>query len=142
MLRLDPEGIHLTDARTLYGVYADDALEKMIARWDYNRDLQDWPTAHLHVGGESNVLQELHVQLPDVKSEVARHHFPVGGKRFLPCLEDVVEYVILEGLAAPRASWQDAVEEHRADFHRIQLKAAVRRDPDAATEALREIGDS
>jgi hypothetical protein len=48
----------------------------------------------------------------------------------------MVEMLIVEGLATPRPGWEVAIDEHRSWFHRIQLKAAVRDDPDAARAEL------
>lgn len=39
-----------------------------------------------------------------------RLHFTVGGKRFRPCLEDVIEMLTVEGLLSGRDGWSDAVE--------------------------------
>jgi len=62
-----------------------------------------------------------------------------GTYRFRPCLEDTVEALIVEELATARAGWEQAVEEHRSWFHRIQLKAAVRDDPEAVREELQRL---
>jgi hypothetical protein len=137
-LRLDPEGEFLTDGRAVFGIYTDTMKKELIARWDYNRDLTEWPSAHLHVGGENEHLRGLHADF-GVKPDLERHHFPVGGKRFRPCLEDVIEYAVLEGIAKPRDNWRDVIEEHRAEFHRKQLSAAVRRDQETAAEMLRHL---
>lgn len=66
-------------------------------------------------------------------------HFPVGGKRFRPSLEEIVEFLVVEGLTEGRRGWAEAVEEYRAWSHRVELKGAVRRDPEAAREALAEV---
>jgi hypothetical protein len=42
----------------------------------------------------------------DRDAELGRLHFPVGGKRFWPCLEDLVEMLIVEGLVSGRDGWQ------------------------------------
>jgi hypothetical protein len=68
-------------------------------------------------------------------------HLPVGGKRFRPCLEDLVEMLIVEELTVGRPGWQEAIEEHRSRFRRIQLMAAVRDDPEATREELSRLND-
>lgn len=48
-----------------------------------------------------------------------RLHFPVGGRRFRPILEDVIEFLIAEKLAEPRARWADALGRERANYQRL-----------------------
>jgi hypothetical protein len=56
-------------------------------------------------------------------------------------LEDVVEFLIVEGFAEGREGWLRALNRHRAGFHRIQLAAALRRDPETAQHALEKLAD-
>lgn len=139
-LRLDDEGQFLTDARSVFAVYADVGMKQMLLRYDYNRDLQDYPVAHVHVGGASQSLGVMAGRRDAVKPELERQHIPTGGKRYRPCLEDVVEYLVIEGMAESHAGCADAIAEHRARFHDIQLRAAVRREPDAAADQLKSMG--
>lgn len=139
-LRLDDEGTHLTDARSVFGVYADGAMKQLLMRYDYNRDIEQYPVAHLHVGGASQSLGVLAGRRDEVKPELERQHFPTGGKRFRPCLEDVAEYLVVEGMAEAHSGWSEALEVHRSRFHAIQLRAAVRRDEATAAEQLSSSG--
>jgi hypothetical protein len=127
---------YLVAARSTFGLYLDEALEHNVFHYDYARDPgNEYPLAHLQVSGNSSGFGGLCERL-GLEAELGRLHFPVGGKRFRPCLEDVIEMLIVEHLVSGRDGWRDAVEEHRSRFHRIQLMAAVRRDPDAAREEL------
>jgi hypothetical protein len=127
---------YLVAARSTFGLYLDEELEQNVLHYDYVRDPgNEYPPAHLQVSGASPAFDSLCDRL-GVATELGRLHFPVGGKRFRPCLEDVIEMLIVEGLVSGRDGWSDAVEEHRSRFHRIQLMAAVRRDPEAAREEL------
>ena len=65
-------------------------------------------------------------------------HWPTGGRRFRPTLEDLVEAMIVEELAIPHNRWQEAVEENRQRWVDLQLSAAVRRNPEVARRALAE----
>jgi hypothetical protein len=49
--------------------------------------------------------------------------------------------LIVEGLAVGRDGWEQAIEEHRTWFRRIQLKAAVRDDLEAVREELQRLED-
>lgn len=75
-----------------------------------------------------------------IRRELHRFHLPVGGRRFRPSVEDVIEFLAVEGLVEARPGWQDVVEVERAEFHRVQLLAAIRRDPETARQALDQLG--
>ncbi|RRD29414.1 hypothetical protein [Actinomyces bowdenii] len=67
-------------------------------------------------------------------------HFPLGGARFRPCLEDVVELVVNEFGLDTQPDWQERVRDGRAQWRRVQLAAAVRDDPQTARRALDGLG--
>jgi hypothetical protein len=131
----------LVVSESTFGLYLDEDLEENVFHFDYVREPDnEYPLAHVQVSGTSAVFDELCLRLGQEK-ELSRLHFPVGGKRFRTCLEDVIEMLIVERLVAPRDDWRSAVEQHRSRFHRIQLMAAVRRDPEAAREQLRMLAE-
>ena len=68
-----------------------------------------------------------------------RLHFPAGGRRFRLTLEDVIEFLVAARLASGRQGWADVVAAEREEFYRIQLRAAVRRDPETARDVLRTL---
>jgi hypothetical protein len=137
-LTLDDEARHLTAERTSYGLYLDPDPDRCLFHYDYARESDnDYPAAHVQVNGDSPCLHELLTRLGRADGEeLGRLHFPVGGRRYRPCLEDVVEFLILEGLAAAHDGWERAINEHRDEWHRRQLRAAVRRDPETARREL------
>ena len=67
-------------------------------------------------------------------------HFPVGGHRFRPCLEDVLELLWVEFGIDVLQSATIAIREGRREWRRKQLRAAVSDDPAAAIEELRSKG--
>jgi hypothetical protein len=67
-------------------------------------------------------------------------HLPVGGRRFRPSLEDVIEFLIVERIASPRDGWEAALNASRDAFLERQLRAAVRRKPESAVAQLEEMG--
>lgn len=67
-------------------------------------------------------------------------HFPVGGHRFRPCLEDVIDMLWAEFGIDMRPTARGAIEEGRARWREMQLRAAVSDYPAAAIEELRELG--
>ena len=76
------------------------------------------------------------VKMPDAKRVVADLHLPVGGRRFRPSLEDIIEFLIVEKIAAGRAGWEQRVNATRDSFQERQLRAAIRRNPDVAANQL------
>jgi hypothetical protein len=69
-----------------------------VCHFDYERDKAGgYPEAHLQVPGQSGALAAM-TSGPDKRS-LDRLHFPVGGRRFRPILEDVIEFLIVEQLA-------------------------------------------
>lgn len=69
-------------------------------------------------------------------------HFPLGGARFRPCLEDLLEFVIREFGIDTVPGWEDVISVGRISWRHIQLVAAVRDDPDTARIALSELGEN
>lgn len=129
----DPEGEHLAVLSSYVALCADAAGREVLFHYDYERGKRDgYPEAHLHVVAHP----ALWARIGPPKRPFAKAHLPVGGRRFRPTVEDVVEYAIRERLAEGRPGWPDAVREGRAKFHTTQLRAAVRRDPATAWEVL------
>lgn len=125
---LDDEEVYLTAAKSLYTLYLDEDQKQMVFHYDYDRTpANDYPLAHFQINGSSPNLDVL-AERRGFQREMQRYHFPVGGKRFRPTLEDVIEFLITEGLADARVGWEDAIAEGRENWHAAQLLAAVRRD--------------
>lgn len=133
-LRLDPEGQHLTDERSRYALYRDRALGEPYFRYEYKRGNTPHSEVHLHVIGD------LDAGLPTGVRPLRKLHLPLGARRFRFTLEDLVEFLVVEHFAVPRPGWETAVQEHRQRWNELQLRAAVRRDPEVALDALRQEG--
>lgn len=67
-------------------------------------------------------------------------HFPLGGHRFRPCLEDVLHALVVEFDVDRADGWKSAVKEGREQWRRLQVRAAVRDAPEVAAEVLRHLG--
>ena len=144
LLKSDLEGTHLAVAQSRYGLYLDENGEKMLVHWDYDREPKnEYPGAHVQVNGECEYFDILTNQARNAgrispKRPLRDFHFPVGGRRFRPTLEDVVEFLAVEGLAEMRNDWETVVKEHRDRWEERQLRAAIRRFPEIARQQLRE----
>ena len=136
-LDLDQDSRRLTVTKSKIALRADDGGDaEDIFSYEYGTDPDgDYPEAHLHVAGDSPLLQQL-CERTGADKRLRDLHFPVGGRRFRPSLEDVIEMLVTEGFVTPRDGWSDVVEASRRAFQAGQLRAAVREDPDTARKEL------
>jgi hypothetical protein len=132
---LDSSGEYLEVDKSFIGTYATDDAVTSLCHFDYERDKKGYPEAHLQINGESDALAAWSGK---PRRELGRLHFPTGGRRYRPVLEDFVEFLIVEGLADGRRGWRDVLNAEREAYRRIQLRAAIRRDPWSALAALSE----
>lgn len=124
-------------------------------RYDYSRNCNGKvPGAHLNVHGHRDELVfALTASGRSMRGKsrarridrgrvprLADFHFPLGGPRFRPSLEDVVEIVVREFGLDTNQGWEDAVREGRGRWREKQLRSAVRDDPDTAAAVLRRLG--
>lgn len=67
-------------------------------------------------------------------------HLPLGGPRFRPCLEDILQMLVDEmGVDAPPTA-DAALADGRARWRRMQIGASVRDCPEMAARVLAELG--
>jgi hypothetical protein len=108
ILKADPEENYLTVDKSQYGLYLDDGLENMLVHWDYEREpANSYGMAHVQVNGRCEHFDQLTEMARAAgrtcpERSLREFHFPVGGRRFRPSLEDVVEFLAVEGLAEMR----------------------------------------
>ena len=67
-------------------------------------------------------------------------HFPVGGTRFRPCLEDVLDMLVRELGVDHADAWRTALTDGRERWRRMQTAAVVRDAPVEAIAALTALG--
>lgn len=75
----------------------------------------------------------------DKTPTVSEFHFPMGGPRFRPSLEDILEVTADEFGLTTGTQWPAIRKEYRAKWRRMQLAAAVRDSPEEAARVLREL---
>jgi hypothetical protein len=137
-LSLDDAGEYLMVQTSFFGLYAADDDQSCLCHFDYERDKSSgYPEAHLQVYGESVALSNWR-GAPRTR-DLKRIHFPAGGRRYRTILEDVIEFMIVEQLADPCDAWEDVLAAERREFQRIQLRAAIRGDPETARRMVQEL---
>lgn len=103
------------------------------------------PTAHLHVHAHRDSFTWLVGRTADPDDDhvpqLSDLHFPLGGARFRPCLEDVLETLIEEfAVDTQRPDARAMLVEGRILWRERQLRAAVRDDLEVAAMVLRANG--
>ncbi|HYQ77118.1 hypothetical protein [Cellulomonas sp.] len=150
----DHTGRYLAVRRSTMAVTAE-GTEEPLFRYDYDAGTDDKvPAAHLNVHGHRDELvfammaagyrlrgqaRTSAVRRGQVP-RVSTLHFPLGGHRFRPSFEDVLEMLVREFGLDTRPGWRAAVCAGRTRWRAVQLRAAVRDDPAAAAEALGDLG--
>ncbi len=125
-------------------------------RYEYDRDkVPTLPAAHIQFHGTHDGLEKAMAECGDstYRAKARKRgrkqvrledlHFPVGGSRFRPTLEDVLEMLIEEFGVKPVASVRaarKALADAREDWRRTQIATVVRDAPSEAAATLEELG--
>jgi hypothetical protein len=139
-LCVDSYGHHLAVENSSFTLKA--TLDRApIIRWDYNRNANSAPASHVqitaHRGALSHLLSRLDHATPH---SIESLHIPMGGDRFRPCLEDIVEFLIRDCGFQGGENWRAILQNGRAKWRRIQTRAVVRDAPAEAASALEAMG--
>lgn len=120
------------------------SIREPIVRFDYVRD-RPWAAAHVQLHAESSAAGFLRAHARKA-SETWRLHPAVGGRRFRPSLEDVIEFAITEFSVEAQAGWAEQIAAGRQRWRLLQTKAAIRDaikdDPIGAPAQLKETVDA
>ena len=118
-----------------------------LLRLEYRADMHSAPVAHWQVHAErgafSHLLTHAHAHRPKTVGkphDISSLHLPVGGERFRPSLEDVLQFLVSDCGVDYRPGWEDAVNQGRRNWRLLQLRATVRDGQDEAARVLRDLG--
>lgn len=124
-------------------------------RYDFIDDARNIPVAHFNVHAErDDFIQALVSKGKSAAAKnrrreflnqgkiprLANFHFPVGGRRFRPSLEEILRVIIEEFGIDRRPTWNEVLDAGHARHLAVQLKAAVRDNPEVAIKALENLG--
>jgi hypothetical protein len=130
----------LTVRSSVCALLVGDPAETVL-HYDFQRDKEQYAEAHLQVYGRHQALERLLGDLGRKETAaLGKLHLPVGGRRFRPALEDVLECLVDEGMADPKPGWHDVLNESRRTYRLNQVKATVRRHPGTAIRELERLG--
>lgn len=150
----DTRGRFLTIERSSFSVVAGTKSGHPLFRYEYLRNAQQVPAAHLHVHAHRDAVTYLMARTGASSARGRRRaasgadtvpalqdlHFPLGGHRFRPALEDVLEMLMDEFGVDHGPDARGVLREARARWRIIQTRAAARDAPEAAAECLRDLG--
>jgi len=145
-LQLDHAGEHLKAQRTDIAVYS--TLDRTpLVRLEYLSDMRKDPVCHWQFHGErgafSHLLSIAHAKNSRQVSQphdLSSVHLPVGGERFRPCLEDVLEMLIKDCGVDAVEGWQAALEDGRERWRMRQFRTTVRDLQQEAADVLEKYG--
>jgi hypothetical protein len=149
---IGPKG-HFGIESSSFGFTVSKESSRPIVRIEFDRDKGFEPdhdgvglhvrnAAHVQIHGESNDLGYVKGRLGlNPKKTLADIHFPVGGRRFRPTLEDFIEFLHAEQLIPElKPDAREVLNSNREEWLKIQLKAAIENDIDTSLEALKNLG--
>ena len=141
-LSLDHEQRYLTATSSTLSLYTSEQMrdDELIVGLDYTRErANEFPSTHLHVAGDRSDLDDICHGERKTRS-LRSLHLPVGGRRFRPTLEDMIEFVITERMVEPRDNWHSVVKESRGKWEKIQAGAVARKFQFEAAQQLKHAG--
>jgi hypothetical protein len=151
---LDGHQRYLAVDESKIAVYAGaKAQGEPLFRYEYQRQTaSDLPAAHLHLHAHRDAFAHVMSRAGESTSRGRRRaradavprlnelHFPLGGHRFRPCLEDVLEMLVTEFGVDSTAKQLRELTAGRERWRRKQLRSVVRDAPLEAVEVLRTMG--
>ncbi len=137
-----------TDQADIHVHYA--GISDPLIRFEYVRRSKEPPGAHIQVHAHRDEMAYL-LRLADAGRprqgfrqrklpRLSEMHLPVGGHRMRPALEDVLLFLKREFAIDTVPGWRAVIDDHVQNWRKIQLMTAVRDAPEAAAEALRQLG--
>lgn len=127
--------------------------DEPLLRYEYIRHPDSVPSAHLHVHAHRD--QFLHGMMLSTSGRpkqrlrkltqgklpyLSQIHFPLGGPRLRPGIEDVLEMLIREFGVKQKADAVEYLAQSRAEWRRLQLRALLARNHSDALDYLRSEG--
>lgn len=116
-----------------------------LVRYEFDDAMHTAPVAHWQFHGERGAFSHLLGQAQAVGREVTPHslsslHFPVGGSRLRPGVDDWLEFLVQECAFDADKGWQTHVESSRRRYRTIQARTIARDMQCEAADVLREAG--
>ncbi len=141
---LDDESDHLAVQQSTYGLWVrpdPNRTPRPVFRIEYDRNAHNKPAAHVHLHAESMEFGWIYGTAGIPPPRLFEIHFPVGGRRFRPTVEELLRFLDREKLFVDwLKGWNELVEESLEDWESKQARATVRQHTEAAIEQLHLMG--
>jgi hypothetical protein len=144
---LDHRGEHLKVQHSKFLIYSEVSRTPLV-RLDFRGDASTEPLSHWQVHAQSGPVASWLTRARPESVQPRRDYgldrlwLPTGGERFRPCLEDVLELLVVVLGADAKAGWREAITEGRLEWRGMQFAATVRDDPERAAGVLEGLGYS
>lgn len=141
---LDHQSEHLAVQQSTFGLWVrpdPDRGPRPVFRIEYDRDASSKPPAHIHLHAESVELGWIYGTEGLPLPRMHEIHFPVGGRRFRPTVEEFLGFLNREKLFTNwRPGWNEVLSESFEAWNKRQTQATVRNHPEIAIEQLERMG--
>ena len=141
---LDDESNHLAIQDSTYGLWVRPDMSRAsrpVFRIEYNRHAYNKPAAHVHLHAESMEFGWIYGTAGLSPPRLFEIHFPVGGHRFRPTVEELLKFLHREELFVNwLPGWSELVEKSLEEWEWNQARATVRQHTAAAVRQLRDMG--
>ena len=102
-----------------------------VLRFEYVRKPHSAPSAHVQIHAHRGALAHLSSQAEHPKPhDMSALHIPVGGSRFRPCIEDVIQFLIADCRFDGVEGWEETLNRGRERWRRTSGPRRCTRLPD------------
>ena len=140
---LDSQSEHLAVQQSTFGLWVlpdPQRGPRPVFRIEYDRDALNKPSAHIHLHAESVELGWIYGTAGLPLPRLQEIHFPVGGRRFRPTVEELLSFLNRENLFTDwLPGWNEVLAESLGNWNKRQTQATVRNNPEAAIEQLEKM---
>lgn len=146
-VEMDVEDRYLQVCTSSLGLWVDVTAGKNkprpVVRVEYDREPQkpDRASAHVHLHANSPELAWVYGSCGHAAPNLHDLHFPVGGRRFRPTIEEFLLFLDRENLFTDwNDGWKAELLVSLAEWEQRQARATARRYPEAVARELRVLG--
>ena len=141
---LDRQSEHLAVQQSTFGLWVRPDPQRgprPVFRIEYDRQARNKPLAHIHLHAESVELGWIYGTAGLPLPRLHEIHFPVGGRRFRPTVEELLGFLDREQLFTDwHPGWRAVLDESLEAWNKRQAQATVRNNPEVAIEQLERMG--
>lgn len=141
---LDRQSEHLAVQQSTFGLWVRPDPERgprPVFRIEHDREATTKPSAHIHLHAESVELGWIYGTAGLALPRLQEIHFPVGGRRFRPTVEELLGFLNREKLFTDwRPGWNTILDQSLEAWNKRQAQATVRNNSEAAIEQLERMG--